>query len=215
MVVAFFYRRKPCSLEDMPVLVDVPAISSGERDALLHGMMLMSKEKSKLINVSRSGYMSGKEASAHIDDYIKDLLSPAFIESLSIAAGAHLTPSPFEDPIFLKAYTDERDGMQWHYDQKLSIGRRYTLVIPLIEDPCNTSYLEVMDCATWQPRRVNIPTNKGVLYAGDKILHRVTDQTKNCTRVSLIMILYDDVRQSLWNVICLRARNIVKRFANI
>jgi hypothetical protein len=215
VVLLLAVRVRACTLEDMPVYVRVPPLGQKEKRALETEVVpLMAREKEKAIRVASAGYMKASDASKYLGDYMASLRSPSFLAQIERAAGRPVFLSPFEEAMFLKSYADGGDSMGWHYDANFTKGRRYTVVIPLLEDPCNTSKLEIIDCANREPMPLHIPPGHGVLYAGDRIRHRVTEQAQGCKRVSLVMILYDDERQSWWNRACSKGRDALRRFVN-
>lgn len=47
--------------------------------------------------------------------------------------------------IFVRLYENENDFLNWHYDNNFTLGKRYTLILPLIIDWCNTSKFQIKD----------------------------------------------------------------------
>lgn len=196
--------------------LDVEKLSSIERQLLReYAIKELLKEKNKF-SISKSGYANYFIAKEIIPDYISYIESKEFSNKISKIIGRNLSLNPFNDKekLFLKVYYDEKDGMDWHYDKNFSNKSRYTIVIPLIEDDCNTSNLEYINIKSGEIEKALVQEGKAILYEGDKIYHRVTPQTKGCLRISLITVLYDSDEQNWIDNILMNIASIAKNFVN-
>jgi hypothetical protein len=110
--------------------------------------------------------------------------------------------------IFARIYDDDGDFLNWHYDNNFTKGNRYTLVIPLIVDDCNTAEFEYKDRKTGQEHIVRIPLGNGVLYNGSELYHRITKQTNNCRRIVVIIPFYANYQKSFFGKLREKIRNI-------
>lgn len=99
--------------------------------------------------------------------------------------------------IFARLYEDKDDFLDWHYDNNFTRGNRYTLVVPLIVDNCNSSEFQYMDRKSGEVATVKVPIGKGVLYNGSEVYHRITAQTMGCRRMVVIIPLYTDYSKSV------------------
>ena len=158
------------------------------------------------------GHKQGGSVSRHTLDAhavcIAELYrSPQLIEFLSGIAGESLQPSPADDPhaYALYFYTRPGDHIGWHYDTSYYRGRRYTLLLGLIDDSsCRLEYeLHTREPgAAVVPGSVKIPPGGLVFFDGDKLRHRVTPLHKGERRVSLTLEYVTDPRmQAGWRFI--------------
>jgi hypothetical protein len=141
------------------------------------------------------GHKAGGSVSRHTLDklapFIADLYrSPAFIKWLESVTGDSLQVSPADDPhaYALYFYTKPGDHIGWHYDTSYYDGRRYTVLLGVIDDSsCRLDYeLHTKNSAVPdQPGSVQYPPGAMVLFDGDKLRHRVSPLGENEMRVSL------------------------------
>ena len=141
------------------------------------------------------GHKQGGSVSRHAIDelapFIAELYrSPALISWLEKISGDTLQESPADDPhaYALYFYTKAGDHIGWHYDTSYYEGRRYTLLLGVMDDSsCRLDYElhtrtpEIPD----QPGSVQIPPGGLVFFDGDKLRHRITPARANEFRVSL------------------------------
>jgi hypothetical protein len=154
------------------------------------------------------GHKQGGSVSRHTLDelapFIADLYrSPALIEWLSQLAGERLQMSPPDDPhgYALYFYTRPGDHIGWHYDTSYYAGRRYTLLIGVIdESSCRLDYeLHTREeGATVVPGSVQIPPGGLVFFDGDKLRHRISPLGENEVRVSLTFEYVTDPKMHFW-----------------
>jgi hypothetical protein len=133
--------------------------------------------------------------------------SPVLIDWLSRIAGEPLQPSPPNDPhaYALYFYTRAGDHIGWHYDTSYYAGRRYTLLIGLIdESSCRLEY----ELHTREPGAavvagaVQIPPGGLVFFDGDKLRHRITPLRAGERRVSLTFEYLTDPRMHFgWRLV--------------
>jgi hypothetical protein len=141
------------------------------------------------------GHKQGGSVSRYTLDemaaFVGDLYrSPALIEWLGQLAGERLQVSPPDDPhaYALYFYTRPGDHIGWHYDTSYYAGRRYTLLIGVIdESSCRLDYeLHTREeGASVVPGSVQIPPGGLVFFDGDKLRHRISPLGENEVRVSL------------------------------
>ena len=142
------------------------------------------------------GHKQGGSVSRHAIDrlapFIADLYrSPALIEWLEAISGDTLQVSPADDPhaYALYFYTRPGDHIGWHYDTSYYDGRRYTLLLGVIdESSCRLDY-ELAHAQRGGSRssraRCRYPPGGLVFFDGDKLRHRITPLGANEMRVSL------------------------------
>jgi hypothetical protein len=141
------------------------------------------------------GHKQGGSVSRHTLDemapFVGDLYrSPALIEWLGQLAGEPLQLSPPDDPhaYALYFYTRPGDHIGWHYDTSYYAGRRYTVLLGVIdESSCRLDYeLHTREeGATVVPGSVQIPPGGLVFFDGDKLRHRISPLGEDEVRVSL------------------------------
>jgi hypothetical protein len=133
--------------------------------------------------------------------------SPALIDWLGRIAGEPLQFSPPDDPhaYALYFYTRAGDHIGWHYDTSYYAGRRYTLLIGLIdESSCRLEYeLHTREPGTAVvPGAIQIPPGGLVFFDGDKLRHRITPSGEGERRVSLTLEYLTDPKMHLgWRLI--------------
>jgi phosphatidylglycerophosphate synthase len=141
------------------------------------------------------GHKQGGSVSRHsleqLAPFIADLYrSPALIEWLSSMCGQRLLPSPPEDPhaFALYFYTEPGDHIGWHYDTSYYAGRRYTLLLGVLDQSsCELEYeLHTRDRSV-QVERGSLHMQPGdlVFFDGDRLRHRITPSKAGERRVSL------------------------------
>ncbi len=141
------------------------------------------------------GHKQGGSVSRHVIDdaapFIADLYRlPALVDWLGQLAGEPLQVSPIDDPhaYALYFYTRTGDHIGWHYDTSYYAGRRYTVLLGVIdESSCRLEF----ELHTREPGvavvagSVQIPPGGLVFFDGDRLRHRITPLCAGEMRVSL------------------------------
>jgi hypothetical protein len=133
--------------------------------------------------------------------------SPALLNLLEKIAGERLQLSPPDDPhaYALYFYTKPGDHIGWHYDTSYYAGRRYTVLLGVLDQSsCRLDYeLHTREPgATLVPGSVQIRPGGLVFFDGDKLRHRITPLGENEKRVSLTFEYVTDQRMHpLWRLI--------------
>ncbi len=151
------------------------------------------------------GHKQGGSVSRHAIDeagapVIAELYrSQALIEWLGMLAGERLVPSPADDPhgYALYFYTRPGDHIGWHYDTSYYAGRRYTLLLGVIDDSnCRLEYQLHTRRRGVEPvtGAVRIPPGGLVFFDGDRLRHRITPLGTGERRVSLTFEYVTDPR---------------------
>ena len=141
------------------------------------------------------GHKQGGSVSRHTIDerapFIAELYrSRALLQWLEEIAGERLRPSPEDDPhaYALYFYTRPGDHIGWHYDTSYYEGRRYTLLLGVIdESSCCLEYqLHTREKgATVVSGSIRLPPGGLVFFDGDALRHRITPAGAGERRVSL------------------------------
>jgi len=158
------------------------------------------------------GHKQGGSVSRHTLDELAPCVaqlyrSPALIDWLSRLAGEPLQVSPADDPhaYALYFYTRPGDHIGWHYDTSYYAGRRYTVLLGVIdESSCRLDYeLHTREKgATVVAGSVQIPPGGLVFFDGDKLRHRISPLGENERRVSLTLEYVTDPKMHFgWRVI--------------
>ncbi|WP_454732644.1 MULTISPECIES: HalD/BesD family halogenase [Cupriavidus] len=154
------------------------------------------------------GHKAGGSVSRHTIDekapFIAELYrSRALISWLERISGDKLLLSPQSDPhaYALYYYTRPGDHIGWHYDTSYYDGRRYTLLLGVIdESTCLLDY-------ELHTRNPDVPDEAGsvrigpgglVFFDGDKLRHRVTPAGEDEFRVSLTFEYVTDPGMRPW-----------------
>ncbi len=158
------------------------------------------------------GHKQGGSVSRHTIDALAPFIaecyrSAALIEWLGQLSGERLQVSPADDPhaYALYFYTRAGDHVGWHYDTSYYRGRRYTLLLGVIDDSsCRLDY----ELHTREPGvapvagSVRYPPGGMVFFDGDKLRHRVTPLSQGERRVSLTFEYVTDPSMHLgWRLI--------------
>jgi hypothetical protein len=158
------------------------------------------------------GHKQGGSVSRHTIDelapFVAELYrSAALIAWLEEVSGERLQPSPVEDPhaYALYFYTRAGDHIGWHYDTSYYRGRRFTLLLGVIDDSsCRLDY----ELHTREPGVATVagslryPPGGLVFFDGDKLRHRITPLAHGETRISLTFeYVTDPSMRSWWRLI--------------
>jgi hypothetical protein len=158
------------------------------------------------------GHKQGGSVSRHTIDErapgIAELYRSApLLAWLEEICGERLQPSPAEDPhaYALYFYTHAGDHIGWHYDTSYYRGRRFTLLLGVIDDSsCRLEY----ELHTREPGvktvagSVQYPPGALVFFDGDKLRHRITPLGEGETRVSLTFeYVTDPTMHAGWRLI--------------
>ncbi len=154
------------------------------------------------------GHKQGGSVSRHTLDerapFVADLYrSPALMRFLARLAGEKLLPSPQDDPhaYALYYYTRPGDHIGWHYDTSYYKGRRYTLLLGVVDrSSCKLEYrLHTRNPGVPQvDGAVAYPPGALVFFDGDKLHHRITPLGENEERISLTFEYVTDPRMGPW-----------------
>jgi hypothetical protein len=153
------------------------------------------------------GHKQGGSVSRHTIDeqapFIAELYrSKALIGWLEKITGDKLQVCPDTDPhaYALYYYTRQGDHIGWHYDTSYYDGRRYTLLIGVLDDrrAGSTTNCTRAPRVPDEPGSVQIPPGGIVLFDGDKLRHRVTPAGPNEMRVSLTFEYVTDPGMRPW-----------------
>ena len=154
------------------------------------------------------GHKQGGSVSRHSIDahapFIAQLYrSPALLSWLAALTGEPLQLSPADDPHAYALYFYSRPGdhIGWHYDTSYYSGRRYTLLLGIVDrSTCRLDY----ELHTREPGRtaqsgsLQIPPGGLVFFDGDKLRHRITPSGADELRVSLTFEYVTNQHMSPW-----------------
>jgi hypothetical protein len=154
------------------------------------------------------GHKQGGSVSRHAIDaqapVIADLYRSAALRRwLDDLTGERLQLSPADDPhaYALYFYTRAGDHIGWHYDTSYYAGRRYTLLLGVIDDSsCRLDYeLHTREeGASVQSGSIRIPPGGLVLFNGDALRHRISPSREGEKRISLTFEYVTDPRMHPW-----------------
>jgi hypothetical protein len=168
------------------------------------------------------GHKQGGSVSRHTIDslapFIAELYrSPALIGWLERLSGERLQVSPPEDPhaYALYFYTRPGDHIGWHYDTSYYAGRRYTLLLGVVDQSsCRLDYeLHTREPGVAVvPGSLQIPPGGLVFFDGDKLRHRITPLAAGETRVSLTFEYVTDPAMHPWRRVISNMKDAVAYF---
>lgn len=157
-------------------------------------------------------YLPGHKQGGSVSRHTIDTHAPVIAELYRSAAlrrwlddltGEHLQLSPPDDPhaYALYFYTRAGDHIGWHYDTSYYAGRRYTLLLGLIDDSsCRLDYeLHTREKgAAVVSASLKIAPGGLVLFDGDALRHRISPAREGETRISLTFEYVTDPRMDPW-----------------
>ncbi|HEV7138252.1 MAG TPA: hypothetical protein VGN43_16580 [Steroidobacteraceae bacterium] len=114
-------------------------------------------------------------------------------------AGERLQLSPPDDAhaYALYFYTRPGDHIGWHYDTSYYLGRRYTVLLGVIDESSSRLDYELHTREKGMsvvPGSIQIPPGGLVFFDGDTLRHRITPLAEGETRVSLTLEYVTDPR---------------------
>jgi hypothetical protein len=189
---------------DQGSFVFVPNFLPGE---IVAGLRECAERTEPSIN---RNYLPGHKQGGSVSRHTIDRLAPAIAELyksprltdwLARLAGEPLQLSPADDPhaYALYFYTRAGDHIGWHYDTSYYAGRRYTLLLGVIDrSTCRLEYqLHTREAgARVEPGSLQLPPGGAVFFDGDKLRHRITPLRAGEKRVSLTFEYVTDPRMS-------------------
>jgi hypothetical protein len=154
------------------------------------------------------GHKRGGSVSRHTIDATAPVIaelyrSAALIDWLGRLCGERLQVSPADDPhaYALYFYSIVGDHIGWHYDTSYYRGRRFTLLLGVIDDSsCRLEYeLHTRERGVARVAgSVRYPPGGLVFFDGDKLRHRITPLRSGELRVSLTFEYVTDPRMHVW-----------------
>jgi hypothetical protein len=161
-------------------------------------------------------YLPGHKQGGSVSRHELDTRAPAiaqlyrtaeFTAWLSALAGEPLHGAPADDPhaYALYFYTQRGDHIGWHYDTSYYAGRRYTVLIGLLdESSCRLDY-ELHTRSPSTPSvagSLQIAPGGLVFFDGDALRHRITPLQSGERRVSLTLEYVTDLRMHpFWRLV--------------
>jgi hypothetical protein len=154
------------------------------------------------------GHKQGGSVSRHTIDELAPAIaelyrSPALMQWLQQLTGQRLQASPPADPhaYALYFYTKAGDHIGWHYDTSYYAGRRYTLLLGVIDQSsCRLDYeLHTREKgAAVVGGSIKIAPGGLAIFDGDALRHRITPLREGELRVSLTFEYVTDPRMHPW-----------------
>jgi len=142
-------------------------------------------------------YKKGGSVGRHIIDTLSPTIGqvyndPALVEFLSDLTGDGLLPCPPDDlhTYALYCYTQTGDHIGFHYDTSYYRGKRYTVLVGLVDDSSCRLVCELYrDDPARQAHTLSIALKPGtlVVFNGDNLYHKVTPLGPDETRIALTM----------------------------
>ena len=141
------------------------------------------------------GHKKGGSVSRHVIDRLAPVIAglyrqPEFMAWLAELSGEKLLPSPPDDAhaYALYFYSEAGDHIGWHYDTSYYKGRRYTVLLGVVDDSsCKLEYRLFTKAQGRAPVDGAIALKPGALvfFNGDKLHHRITPLAAGEDRVAL------------------------------
>ena len=127
--------------------------------------------------------LSEADLDAAIPDLMAYVRAPAFLDRVHTLLGF----VPASTLVFARAY-EKGDKIDWHYDQNLTKGRKYTGILHVSVPACNTSHFQYRQPCTGTVATPTQTTGTLFVYPGNEVFHRVTEQEggETCTRFVVV-----------------------------
>jgi len=202
---------KPCDTctPNEIFLVDVPELSDECTSILEHEIRNRGTRLNPELNFSNA---QGRKLNFNqLPECIKNFYETREFEGIvSNTLGERVTFAPHSEQyrIFARLYEDDDDFLEWHYDNNFTKGNRYTLVIPVLVDDCSTAEFMIKDRKTRGESIVKVPLGQGVLYNGSDVYHKITQQTKGCRRMVVIIPFYANYEKGFLGELRQFVRNV-------
>lgn len=159
----------------------------------------------KVPRFKKSGSVSRHQIKQHAPNLFHIYQSEAMKKFIEQIVGEKLSLCPDSDPhaVALYSYTEPGDHIGVHYDKSFYKGRRYTVLLGMIQDS-EKSKLICYPGANKINRKKNpieVLTHPGtlVIFNGDRLWHEVSALGENERRVILTMEYLTDTRISALN----------------
>lgn len=123
---------------------------------------------------------------------------------------ASLLMAPCKEEMYcwhLRAYAEEHDFLDWHFDNNFTIGERFTLVVNLHVNAQNSSHFLAVG-PTGAIHFYAAEAGSAWVYNGSHIKHAITAQRRGGERLCLIVPLFQTNERSLSGRITQSVRDI-------
>lgn len=215
LIVNYWAGKKfhPCSDCDSNIIYKVTNITTPP-NIILEELEDSIRQKGSVLNPKYNfGNSMGKKANyKQIPQSIKDFYENMHIDKICsnvVGKKLSLANDSEEYRIFARLYEDEDDFLDWHYDNNFTIAQRYTLVVPVLVDECNTAEFEIKDRKTQVEKIIEINLGEGVIYNGSEVYHKITKQTQGCKRMVVIFPMYENYNMTLFGKMRKFMRSVV------
>jgi len=147
----------------------------------------------KIPNFKKSGSVSSQRLKIHAPELFNLYHSAQMKQFIENVVGEKLMVCPEEDPhsVALYYYTEPGDHIGVHYDKSFYKGRRYTVLLGLIQDSEHSKLVCYLGANKLNRRKnpLSVMTHPGtlVIFNGDTLWHEVTPLAENEKRVILTM----------------------------
>jgi alkylated DNA repair dioxygenase AlkB len=168
------------------------------------------------------GHKKGASVSRHVIDRDAPAIaalyrSKALLAFLEKTCGEALQPCPPDDPhaYALYYYTKAGDHIGWHYDTSYYDGRRYTILLGVVDDSsCRLDYeLHTRDEGrAVETGTYRIPPGGLVFFDGDRLRHRITPSAEGELRVSLTFEYVTDPGMRPWRRLISNLKDAIAYF---
>jgi hypothetical protein len=169
----------------------------------------VQKDPQRNFNNSSCHVLSYYDISDHCHEYIDKFYNKEFIQRIKTIINE--TNLEFIDPAIdplgfaIHLYCKE-DFMSYHFDTNFTLGTRYSIIIPLYINQENDCFLYIKDSKKIE-KKIEIPVGKGIVYNGDKVLHKVCKQSPEGERITLVINLTTKTQTNFIGKILQKCRN--------
>lgn len=159
----------------------------------------------KIPNFKKSGSVSSQNLKQHARPLFDLYYSPIMKQYVESVVGEKVMVCPEDDPhaVALYYYTEPGDHIGVHYDKSFYKGKRYTVLLGLVQDSTHSQLVCYLGANKLNRRKnpMTANTNPGslVIFNGDTLWHEVTPLGENERRVILTMEFVTNNKMSQLN----------------
>lgn len=167
--------------------------------------------------IKKGGSVSYHDIRRHAPDIHALYHAPAFIDWLNTLTGETLLTCPENDPhaCALYYYTEEGDHIGWHYDTSFYRGKRFTVLLGLVQQSRSELVARLYHRSGARPAEdVRVASRPGtlVVFNGDRCWHKVTPCGAHEDRVILSMEYVTDRHMSWGHRVVSNVKDAVAYF---
>jgi len=169
----------------------------------------VKKNPDKNFNNSSCSVLNYYDISNLCTQYITQFYNQSFLDKIKNIVNETTLEfiNPTIDPLgFAIHLYCHNDFMKYHFDTNFTLGTRYSVIIPLYLNEFNDCFLHIKD-NNKNEKCIKIDIGQGIVYNGDRVLHKVSKQSEQGQRITLVINLTTSSKSHLFGDILQKIRN--------